>query len=331
MSTCSILSALLVVWIHAYNIEVYNSPNRVLYWVQEVISQGVARGAVPFFLMSSAFFLYSKDKKVADVYRSRTKSLVVPYLLWNLVYMVAFAVLRHLSLVSAGMETVTIGNVAQGLFLYKYNYSYWFMRDLILLTALYPLLRWVIRRSKMVALVGGIVLLAAIFWSAPRMYDLFCFLKSAFFYYFGAFIGYHYEEQAEKAVTLPSKKLWIAVAVLLIISGILFCAWYVYWTAILALFRDFSTALLLFFFVAVCRIRIGGVFAGLSFMIYSIHPLLLEIIEKGFYLLFPHNDLWMMVDYVLAPVLCLVVIIGICWAWKKLLPGVYKVFNGGRV
>ena len=93
MTTCSILSAIMVVWIHTYNVEVYGDTNRVIYWLQDVMSQGLARGAVPFFLMSSAYFLYSKDKKVLEVYRSRSVSVALPYLLWNGVYMVTFAIL----------------------------------------------------------------------------------------------------------------------------------------------------------------------------------------------------------------------------------------------
>ena len=68
MSTCSWLSAVLIVFVHAYNIEVYGSQNPVCYWIQQVISQGLARGAVPFFMFSSAYFLYSRERKVGEVY-----------------------------------------------------------------------------------------------------------------------------------------------------------------------------------------------------------------------------------------------------------------------
>ena len=161
MSTCSILSAILVVWIHAYNVEMYSDTNRVIYWLQDAISQGIARGAVPFFLMSSAFFLYSKDKNVWDVYQSRAKSVLIPYLLWNTVYMVILTVLHHLSLVSIGMDVITVGNVAQGIFLNRYNYTYWFMRDLIVLVVFYPLIRWIISRGKIASLIGMAGLLTA--------------------------------------------------------------------------------------------------------------------------------------------------------------------------
>lgn len=324
MSTCSILSALLVVWIHAYNVEVYSDTNRVIYWLQDAISQGVARGAVPFFLMSSAFFLYSKEKTVLDVYRSRAKSVLVPYLLWNAIYMVAFTVLRHLSLSNTGMDVITVGNVARGLFLQKYNYAYWFMRDLIVLVVAYPLIKWVVSRGKVMSAIGFAGLLTAYYCGVD-------FLSSAVYYYIGAVIGYHYSGFAESFVIADKKRQVITTLVCLCVAGVLFWLKNVCKIDQAELFRDLAMAFLLFFVVSACHIRIGGAFAALSFMIYSIHPLLLEIIEKMIYLYCPHNDLWMMVDYAVAPVICIALIVGICLLWKKMLPKTYRLLNGGRI
>lgn len=324
MSTCSILSALLVVWIHAYNVEVYSDTNRVIYWLQDAISQGIARGAVPFFLLSSAFFLYSKEKTVLEVYRSRSKSVLVPYLLWNAIYMVAFAVLRRLSLSNTGMDVITVGNVAQGLFLQKYNYAYWFMRDLIVLVVAYPLIKWIISRGKVVSLIGFAGLLAAYYGGVD-------FLGSAVYYYIGAVIGYHYSDFAENFVVADKKRQAIATLACLCVAGVLFWMKNVCKIDQAELFRDLAMAFLLFFVVASGNIRIGGAFAALSFMIYSIHPLLLEIIEKMIYLYCPHDDLWMMMDYIVAPVVCVLLIVGICLLWKKVLPKTYRLLNGGRM
>lgn len=324
MSTCSIISALLVVWIHAYNVEVYSDSNRVIYWIQDAISQGVARGAVSFFLMSSAFFLYSKEKTISDVYRSRSKSILIPYLLWNAVYMVVFAVLRRLSLSNTGMDVVTVGNVAQGLFLQKYNYAYWFMRDLIVLIAAYPLIKWVVGRGKAVSVLGLVALLTAYYCGVK-------YLSSAIYYYIGAVIGYYYRDAAENVVMASKKRQTIGLLVCLCVAGVLFWLKNVLKIDQAELFRDLAMAFLMFAFVVRCNIRIGGRFAALSFMIYSLHPLILEMVEKTIYRCCPHNDLWMMVDYVLAPIVCVAMIVAVCFLWKKWLPKMYRLFNGGRM
>lgn len=326
MSTCSILSAILVVWIHAYNVDVYGGAEPPIFWMQEVISQGIARGGVPFFLMSSAFFLYSKEKTIKDVYWSRARSVLLPYLLWNVIYMVAFAVLQAVGLTSSGMDQISLSNVLQGVFLHKYNYAFWFMRDLIVLLFLYPLIRWILHRGKAVSFVALAVLLL-----------VFCcgveWLESSFYYFIGAILGYHYREWVESVVTL--KKKWqIGITIgLFCVVAVLF--WFKNVCKIdsveLVMIRDLFMAFLMVFFVVICNVRITGFFAGLSFMIYCIHPLLLEMIEKTIYLCMPHTELWMVLDYILAPALCILIITGVCALWKKWLPSVYQLLNGGRL
>ena len=326
MSTCSILSAILVVWIHAYNVDVYGGAEPPIYWMQDVISQGIARGGVPFFLMSSAFFLYSKEKTIKEIYWSRARSVLLPYLLWNVIYMVAFTVLQVLGLTSSGMDQLSLSNVLQGLFLHKYNYAFWFMRDLIVLIFLYPLIRWILRRGK----VASYAVLAALF------VVFFCgvkWLESSCYYFVGVMLGYYYRERVESIVTL--KKKWqIGITI-----GLFCVAAAFYWvrnickidSTELTMIRDLFIAFFMVFFIVMCNIRITGFFAGLSFMIYCIHPLLLEMIEKTIYLCMPHNDLWMVLDYVLAPILCILIITGVCALWKRWLPTVYKIMNGGRL
>lgn len=326
MSTCSILSALLVVWIHAYNIEVYGGEESPFFWVQEVISQGVARGGVPFFLMSSAFFLYSKEKTTKEVYWSRARSVLLPYLIWNVIYMVVYAVLQRFGVTSSGMDQITLSNVLQGLFLHKYNYAFWFMRDLVVLIFFYPLIRWILRRGK-VASYAALAVLLVVYCCGVE------WLESSFYYFIGAILGSHYREKVESIVNL--KKTWqigITVGLFCVVS--LF-----FWlrnickidSTELTMIRDLFMAFFMVFFVVTCHIRTTGFLAGLSFMMYCIHPLLLEMIEKTIYLCMPHNNLWMMLDYIFAPVLCILIIIGVCALWKRWLPAVYKLLNGGRL
>lgn len=325
MTTGSILSAILVVWIHAYNVAVYHTvANASVFWMEQAVSQGLARGAVPFFFMSSAFFLYSKDKTVADVYKSRAKSIVVPYLLWNAVYMIAFAVLLRLSLTGSGMESVTVGNVLGGVFAHKYNYSFWFMQYLIVYVAAYPVIRWIISRNKAVAMIGLLVSLA-LFWSGLDLLERFAY------YYIGAIVGYYYRQEAENVVLMKKKKIIGITLVLFLLEVALFFMTNVLGFGWLMRIRDLVMAFLFFFLILCCNLRITGKFAAFSFMIYALHPLILEMVEKSVYLLLPHTVLWMLTSYIMAPVICIAIVCLVCILWKKLLPSVYKVFNGGRL
>ncbi len=327
MSTCSIISAVLVVFIHTYNIGLYrNVSNSMIYWVEEFISQFISRGAVPFFFISSAFFLYSSNKDVSAIYSSRFKSLGIPYLLWNTVYMVIFGILHHLSLTDSGMDEITLGNLFNGIFLHKYNYSYWFMRNLIIFTLLYPLIRLIISRSKVIAISIGVVFAALVMIMPSKESGT----ESFIYYYLGAIIGFYYSESTEKLVVMSMKKKIILLMVFLAISILSFIATNVYKFE-LSFIRNLMMVLFLFFAVSTFNIRIKGILCGLSFMIYSLHPIVLEMIEKTIYISMPHTLLWMVIDYLFAPAICIGLIAIICVVWKKVCPWIYKLFNGGRI
>ena len=90
ISILSIIMAVLVVFIHAYTAGTpIGAESKVEWLVQDFISQGAARIAVPFFFIVFGYFLFSKYKAESgwfcvwkSVVLKRVKSLFVPYLLW---------------------------------------------------------------------------------------------------------------------------------------------------------------------------------------------------------------------------------------------------------
>ena len=94
MKNCSFICSVLVIFIHTYNLEVYKiGPDSIIYWIESFFAQNITACAVPFFFMSSAFFLYQSARETTSVYKSRFKSIVIPYFLWNTIYMIAFSFL----------------------------------------------------------------------------------------------------------------------------------------------------------------------------------------------------------------------------------------------
>lgn len=329
MNACNVISALLVVFIHAYNVDVYNNvSNSAIYWFEQIISECIARGAVPFFFISSAFFLYSSKKSVTKIYSSRFRSVVVPYLLWNIIYMIAFALLHYLSFTNVGMDKLTFSNLFGGIFLHKYNYTYWFMKMLIIYIIMYPVIRWIISRGKIVSVIFGILFLT-LYCIWTKQFEA-TKINTFIYYYIGAVAGFHYKEQTENLVSMPQKRKIILLGVVSLLGILFFVATNVFLLN-LALIRDFIMVLFIFFTVIVFNIQIKGSLSVLSFMIYSLHPLILEIIEKTVYLFMPHTAFLMLTDYIFAPIICVAIITAICVIWKKVLPGFYKLLNGGRV
>ena len=326
MKNCSFLCSILVIFIHSYNIVTYNiSTNSSVYWFEEVVSQCIARGAVPFFFISSAFFLYQRQKDIISVYKSRFKSIVLPYLLWNVIYMLFFSVLKKLSLSNAGMDKINITNILEGIFLYKYNYAYWFMFYLILFTLLYPVIRQIICRNKLVCFLGFALLLVFYLFKIIN-HDI---IEHLIYYYLGAILGYHYKESAEKIVMIRTRNKVLILMTLFIIGAALFVASNIY-SINITLIKSVIMTLLLFFISSLQKIKIPYFLLGLSFMIYSMHPIILEIIEKIIFIVCPHNIFWAATDYVIAPIVSVFIIVALCILMKKICPTVYGLLNGNR-
>ncbi len=332
MRTCSFICSVLVVFIHSYNISSYNiSTNSVVFWFEEIISQFIARGAVPFFFISSAFFLYQREKDVLTVYRSRYKSLVLPYLLWNTIYMIFFGVLTKLSLSDAGMDRITVTNILKGIFLFDYNYTYWFMFHLILFTLLYPIIKQIICRNKIVCALFFLTLLGGYFFSVingdMKDNDI---IESLVYYYLGAIIGYYYKDKTEKIVAVQTKQKILILSILTIMGGVAFVASNIYDVNV-TLIRNLIMVLFLFFVSSLQKVKIHSFLLGLSFMIYSMHPIILETIEKIVFIVCPHTAFFATVDYIIAPIVSVVIILCVCALLKKVLPAIYRLLNGNRM
>lgn len=116
-------------------------------FLQDFISLGICRVAVPiFFTISGYLFFYNFEGTVSSYlkkYKSRIRTLVIPYLFWSLFSVALYAILQDIP---------AIRNLFSGKLLSSYTnldwlrtilvdplaYQLWFLRDLILLVILSP-------------------------------------------------------------------------------------------------------------------------------------------------------------------------------------------------
>jgi surface polysaccharide O-acyltransferase-like enzyme len=170
-----------VVFIHAYESTALfagneigvSQPNCFANFVRNFISQGVARTAVPLFFLMAGFlffegFEWSKKKYIMKL-RSRIKSLLFPYLFWNIVTLSIIALGQAMPLTQiyfsgriplvAGFSLIDYLNAITG-----FNptgcpiaYQFWFIRDLMMLVVLVPLIYHSLRVAPIVFV--GIILL----------------------------------------------------------------------------------------------------------------------------------------------------------------------------
>lgn len=335
MSLMSAICALLVITIHVCNIEVYEFSG-LLYWIETFISLGVAEMAVPFFFLSSAFFQFSKERSVKEVYLNKLKTVVVPYLLWNCIYLIAFFVLKRLGITKMGMESVNLKNILEGVFFFQYNLVFWFMYQLILLNLLYPVFRFILKKGKIFAIAIDIILIIIFeLFGEITFYQYYWILSlsSVIYFFTGAIIGEYYRDAVINSVN-QNKKIRVLVcmiAVLLFLTDFVNCyVWHIPGVPSLKLFKNFALITALFMILD-CRIlKKPGRLSNLTFMIYAMHSLILESVEKIIYLLLPHTPLFAGIDYFLAPVITLLIICTVCMVMNRYVPSLYGILSGNR-
>lgn len=91
-------------------------------------------GRLPFFFVLAGFFL--RDPSWAAM-RKRLALLVIPYLIWEFIPM---TICSQSNLIPADFQLGYGELIQRGLVHFPFNFPLWFLRDLIIYTALYPLL-----------------------------------------------------------------------------------------------------------------------------------------------------------------------------------------------
>jgi peptidoglycan/LPS O-acetylase OafA/YrhL len=163
-----------VVFLHAYGTAVgvaggdvgISEAGPAVRFVQELVSQGFARVAVPLFFLVSGYLFFagvewSRTRYVAKV-RTRIRSMLVPYLFWNVLNLVVLWAAQSLPLsrpFMTGQRALVAGygasdylNALIGMDGMPVAGQFWFIRDLMILVVLAPAIYALCRRAAVVYL-----------------------------------------------------------------------------------------------------------------------------------------------------------------------------------
>lgn len=146
------ICTLLVIAIHYNSKEHINTESLGFtfnYYLQEYLTNGIARVAVPYFAIVSGFFFFLKFRKIQDYKKniqSRFWTLLVPYLLTSLLFFLIESTYQYYpndrSLFyspSDALSTILLSPI---------SIQHWFLRDLIILSLISPLLL-ILKNSKL--------------------------------------------------------------------------------------------------------------------------------------------------------------------------------------
>lgn len=344
LSSYSAILALLVILIHTDNTYIYASLSdgslisRITSAIEWVISKDIASIAVPSFFMISGVLFYRDFTidKYPQKLKSRIKSLIIPFLLWNLFRFLLFYVLGKLGIIErylgAPRLVFSLENLIKGVFFYKYNLGFWFMYQLILLTLVSPVIRLLVK-NKWAGLVVILSLVALFSTDALGSFlnvtlkKRFLLLDCTIFYIIGAYIGTHFFDFVNK-----KNKFTKMLAPVGIVAG----------QALYILFLRTGFLLFYILFLIISSIAFWYLYdclgvkpmhkaiSSITFFIYALHGTVLEFLQAAAGHIFADSAVAALITYITFPAITLAILVFISIALKKYTPKFWSIICGAR-
>lgn len=328
--------------------------------IRTLISTVIARCARPcFFIFSGFLFFYKMNDWNWQVYfeklKRRIKTLMVPYILWNLIPVVimAFLLFRHFDgslmiwmhdLWENGILKVfwnyhfdSLNNILGHTyhFYYPYNNPLWFIRDLIILVFLSPVIYYFLKKTKLF----GVIILGICYYTQLWVYTPGFSINAFFFFSLGAFFSIH-----GKNMILELRKGWWAWLFVAIISMILAVyskgsntqMYYLYPVDIFIIAGSITTINTISWLLERDCFTATGIFVPFlskaSFFIFAAHAVFLlkwskQLVE---YIIKPDSVFFLTIKYFMAPAVCVSVCVCVYYIASKISPRLLKILTGSR-
>jgi fucose 4-O-acetylase-like acetyltransferase len=336
--------AVAIVFYHAFGEPMIGmdsvSYNKGLYDIIRLsISRGVCEVAVPFFFLISGFLFYMKlEEWNFSVWKGkiekRIRTLLIPYLLWNLI---TFLYQIGGRLIVRGRYNCNwieeIGGM--GIFWdtgngYPHNIPLWFLRNLIVLVALSPLIFYYIRKLKLL----GIVVLYILFLSDMWMNVAGLEIVGFFYFSMGAYFSIN-----RKPIECFFNKYWqlcILISIpLLIVMVLTYGDRPILYPYIKRLFTPLGLIGLFGFSIYMFqleKLKVNIKLSRSTFFIYAAHgTIVLPIIRSLFdRIIQGHSQLFLIVKYFSAPIVSVILLVWLYSLLNKFSPQLLSVLTGER-
>ncbi len=332
------ISIIFVAYIHSYATQVHFSEGtsdfQLPWWLlsfENLISQVVARCAVPIFFLISSILLFKTEKSYKETIVGKVKTLVIPYLFWNSFWIFVFILLQSLpftkSFFSGNNTPIMQSSVSEWLALYgvgfpltqPHAFPLWYMRDLMVATLFFPIIGKIASKVPKTLLAVSVILLLAPFdfpfkeaflWLCVgaclvnlqihmTIFDGVALWKFSLFYVLCAFITLIVNRNI-------MDNLFVFVGV-------------IYW--IRASKYIFDSEKKRNFFVKLSK---------WGFIIYATHELTMTALKKVCFKLLPAQPIWLLMIYLILPIVVVAGCSVVGAVFKKVAPKLYSITTGAR-
>ena len=336
----SFLLSIFVFFIHISSFAQYSNTCSAISAVNERASfffkESFTRFAVPmFFILSGiAFFKGYDNSKYLNKIQSRIFTLVIPYLLWNTIWMIFDMVCSYTFIsnffVGRQQFSLTFANVLKGIFFYGNNLPFWFVFNLIIFSLAAPLIHFIVR-NKYIGIASIILLTILATFGIGIPSSVFYSSTSIIYYLIGAIIGKHYFDFASRKANKGIRYSSIILLLSYITLKNIFPSYHYSLEILLqvVVFSLSSFALWNIMDIFIDKIKPRKIYSN-SFAIYAMHINISAIITKLVFLCFPKSE-WMAIpNFIITTIFTLTIIYLICIFLQKFFPKVHAILLGNR-
>lgn len=351
-----------VVFIH-YNIANGSDPWWVIFIIN-LISEVISRIAVPLFFLISGFLFFYHTEFSLNIYVKKLKkrywSLFVPFILWNILAICKMASHKiavfskfypdaqdieiRLSLTRI-INTLFNYDETNGIFIrqtanitprldylpYPIDMPLWFVRDLMIVVILSPLIYWFIKKSglKFILFLGVVwYFLEAIFFQG----NWFVLLSRAFFFFsWGAYFSIN-NLDAVKEMQSHQHIVYLYFPLAILDATTQACSWNIFIHQAGILLGIFGVITISSHFIHTKSAHLFEKFQNCSFFVFALHTLIIRDIAKLIFtaIHIPGNGFGVLFSYFSVPIATTTICVMLYWVLKRFFPPVLALLTGGR-
>lgn len=322
----NLILSIFIVFLHAnFDEEVVKNVGG-MYHTVKLYTSVIADTAVPAFFCISAYLLFRKGdeqfKSLVDykkLVQSKVKSLLIPYVIWNIV---GFIYKNMLSVLKHQAVEIPPRSIVWGLVMSEWNQPLWFIRALFILMLLSPIIYWCCKRRYIACVIWASLILAYNWVKYP--YSSFISWLPAFFV--GAYVGLNHKNWVEERNirTATFIILWALFATWVIISRAPESSFFYY------SYRQIGSILFLCGMLGIKWKNKPAPYLQNSFFTFCSHILFLGIVKAIFQRIFSKDQAFLAIGYIgcAACVWFLTIISAVLI--RKVSPELFSILTGDR-
>ena len=334
-----------VVFIHNYSpiviindVEFGNADYLFIYHtISKLFSQVVAGICVPLFFFISGFLFFRGVNFDKNIYfsklKSRTKSLLIPYLFWNITCLVVFHVVAKIPTLSVWFNNLSnmynLNYILTSLWTHPIVYQFWFIRDLMVVVLLTPLIYLYIKNLNIFGIVFFGLLWFFGFWSSA-ISAIGLSIVSLFFFSAGAWFGIKKKNIIKVFEKVSDQPYIYIIYIFIVVTDLCTKNSIINKLGILVgIICCFGIAGKL---VKNNKVKISSFLTSASFFIFAIHePWLVNTMRKIlFKILQPEGDFMLTLLYFVIVALTVLIALVIYYIMDRYTPRFLSVISGGR-